>query len=74
MSSVYIGKKRIQQHTDGSEIQSDVYEAIVLWDGSLSRISIHEANAQPLVGMSMMYGYKITIENIDGGNVTIEPL
>lgn len=42
---------------DGSECIFDVYEAVVIWDGSYLTIPIDEADSDPLVGMSLMEGY-----------------
>ncbi|MCC5669277.1 hypothetical protein LC653_36925 [Nostoc sp. CHAB 5784] len=45
---------------DGSECVFDVYEAIVVWDEQLLTIPIDEAESNPLVGMSLMEGYRLT--------------
>lgn len=52
----------------------DVYEAIVVWDEQLLTIPIDEAESDPLVGMSLMEGYRLTVEVIEGGLVKIEKL
>jgi clan AA aspartic protease len=39
---------------DGSECIFNVYEAVVIWDGSYLTIPIDEADSEPLIGMSMM--------------------
>ncbi|MBD6619635.1 clan AA aspartic protease [Komarekiella sp. 'clone 1'] len=59
---------------DGSECVFDVYEAIVVWDEQLLTIPIDEAESDPLVGMSLMEGYRLTVEVIEGGLVKIEKL
>ena len=50
----------------------DVFVATVVWDGQPIRIMVDEANTDPLVGMALMYGYDLHIQNLDGGLVTIE--
>ena len=57
---------------DGSATVFDVYEARVLWDGEDRRIAIDSAETEPLIGMSLLYGYALTVQVIDGGSVTIQ--
>jgi clan AA aspartic protease len=59
---------------DGSESIFDIYEATVLWDGQLLTIPIDEADSDPLVGMSLMEGYELNIQVIDGGMVRLMKL
>ncbi len=59
---------------DGSVILVSVYRATVLWDGHPRLVEVHEAEGGPLVGMSMLYGSRLTIDVLDGGPVTIEAL
>jgi clan AA aspartic protease len=39
----------------------DVYRATVIWDGQPLRIMLEAAETDPLVGMTLMYGYDIFI-------------
>ena len=59
---------------DGGEIVFDVYEATVIWDGKPMRLEVDEADTDPLVGMALLDGYKMTIEVVPGGAVAIELL
>ncbi|RUT00521.1 hypothetical protein DSM106972_072920 [Dulcicalothrix desertica PCC 7102] len=59
---------------DGSESIFDMYEATVVWDGQLLTIPIDEADSDPLVGMSLMEGYELNIQVIDGGMVRLMKL
>ena len=56
---------------DGSECVFDVYEAIVVWDGTLLTIPVDEADSEPLVGMSLMEGYQLTVQVFEGGHVEL---
>ncbi|NJP08284.1 MAG: clan AA aspartic protease [Leptolyngbyaceae cyanobacterium RU_5_1] len=56
---------------DGSECVFDVYEAVVVWDGALVKIPVDEADSEPLVGMSLMEGYQLTIQVFEGGQVEL---
>ena len=60
--------------SDGSESIFDIYEATVLWDEQLLTIPIDEADSDPLVGMSLMEGYELNIEVINGGIVRLVKL
>jgi clan AA aspartic protease len=59
---------------DGSESIFDMYEATVVWDGQLLTIPIDEADSDSLVGMSLMEGYELNIQVIDGGMVRLMKL
>lgn len=59
---------------DGSDILFYTYEGTVLWDGAYTTIPIDESEGEILVGMSLMYGYSIHVENVDGGAVTLQRL
>lgn len=59
---------------DGSETLFDIYEASVIWDGQFREIEINSADTEPLLGMSMLRGYRLQVDNIQGGLVMIEAL
>jgi clan AA aspartic protease len=59
---------------DGSEVTFEVYAAKVIWDGEYRDIPINEAETDPLVGISLLYGYDLHIQTIEGGDVTIKLL
>ena len=59
---------------DGSDSLFDIYEAIVTWDDRPRRIAVDEVNSDPLIGMSLLYGYELTVQVVDGGRVVINPL
>jgi clan AA aspartic protease len=59
---------------DGSETVFDIYEGTVLWDGQVRRIPVHEAETTPLIGMSLLQGYELTVEVQSGGKVTVRAL
>ena len=59
---------------DGSESLVDIYEATVIWDGQARRIAVDAADTAPLVGMTLLSGYELTIQVLEGGNVTITAL
>ncbi len=59
---------------DGSESVFDIYEATVDWDGEARRVPVDEAETVPLVGMSLLEGYELTVQAQPGGNVTVRAL
>jgi clan AA aspartic protease len=59
---------------DGSTCIFDVYRGFVIWDGEFRRIDINASEASPLIGMSLLYGYRVQFDTIEGGTVTIESL
>jgi clan AA aspartic protease len=56
---------------DGSECVFNVYEAVLVWDGNFLTIPIDEADSEPLVGMSLMEGYQLTVQVFEGGHVEL---
>ncbi len=59
---------------DGSTCIFDVYRGLVIWDGELRRIDINESDTEPLVGMGLLYGYRMQRDVSEGGTVTIQAL
>ncbi len=59
---------------DGSEVVFEIYKGAVIWDGQNKIIDVAASDAEPLVGMSLFYGFKLEIEAVEGGIVTIEAL
>ena len=59
---------------NGSTCIFDVYRGLVNWDGEFRRIDINASETAPLVGMSLLYGYRIQLDAIEGGIVTVQSL
>lgn len=59
---------------DGNESVFDICEATVIWDGRARRVSVDEVDVMPLVGMSLLYGYELTVQIVEGGRVHLKPL
>lgn len=59
---------------NGSEEVFDIYEAQLDWDGQTRTIEADAAEVEPLIGMSMLYGYELRVRVVDGGSVTVEAL
>ncbi|MBJ7898805.1 MAG: clan AA aspartic protease [Cyanobacteria bacterium RI_101] len=59
---------------DGSETIFDFYTGTVIWDGQYRTIDIAASETEPLLGMAMLYGYRLQVDNVEGGIVKIEVL
>ena len=59
---------------DGSEVLFDIYDAVAIWDGKSQEIEVNSAETDPLIGMSMLRGYRLQIDTIEGGLVIITDL
>lgn len=51
-----------------------IYEGNVIWDGEYREIEINEAETEPLLGMMMLRGYRLQIDNIPEDLVMIQKL
>lgn len=59
---------------DGSETIFDLYACNVIWDGQYREVDVAESETEPLIGMALLYGYRLQIDTIEGGLVKIEML
>lgn len=59
---------------DGSEALFDLYAATIIWDGQYREIDVAESETEPLIGMALLYGYRLQIDVIESGIVRIEAL
>ncbi len=59
---------------DGSQTLFDIYTAMVIWDGQYREIDIAASETEPLLGMALLYGYRLQVDNVEGGIVKIEEL
>jgi clan AA aspartic protease len=48
---------------DGSETIFDLYTTTVIWDGQYRDIYVVESETEPLIGMSLLYGYRLQIDS-----------
>lgn len=45
-----------------------------MWDGNARRVSVDEVDVAPLLGMSLLYGYELTVQVVERGKVVLNPL
>jgi clan AA aspartic protease len=59
---------------DGRARSCPVYRAVVDWDGIPVDIEVEAAEFRPLIGTSLLRGFRLTVDMETGGTVVIEPL
>ena len=59
---------------DGGSTVFDTYHVTVIWDGNPQVILVDELESEPLIGMRLLRGFRLVIENVDRGAVQIERL
>ena len=57
---------------DGSTVSLEIYRATVVWDDFPRSVYVMATEDVSLIGMSLLYGYRVIMDVIDGGLVTIE--
>lgn len=65
---------RFGELADGSIKQFMSYTATVFWDGQFRSINVIEADSEPVVGMELLQGSRVTFDVREDGLVTIETL
>lgn len=65
---------RIATLGDGNTVILEVYLAAVIWNDQEREVLALQAEGGALVGMSLLYGNRVTITVLDGGDITIEPI
>ena len=66
---VFQSKARL---ADGTEVSLNVFEAVVVWDGTPTAVEVDAVEGAPLVGMALLQGFDLRIRAIPGGEVEIE--
>jgi len=69
----FLGVTRVVLATGGEETV-DMYGVTVVWDGQPKEVDALVADTTPLIGMSLLDGYRLHVEVHDGGRVAIELL
>jgi predicted aspartyl protease len=67
------GAVRVQL-ADGSSSYRHYFGARVVWDGAARTVEALELETDPLLGMNMLSGARLTIDVVDGGAVTIDSI
>jgi clan AA aspartic protease len=59
---------------DGTTSQFQVYAVDVIWNGSIKIVEVNAATSGALIGMGLLEGYKLEMDTIPNGIVTISDL
>jgi clan AA aspartic protease len=59
---------------NGTTLSLDVYEGIVIWDGQPRPVFAYAAGTTPLIGMSLLEGFELTMQIRPQGDVAIAAL
>lgn len=59
---------------DGSKTLFDFYTGTVIWDGQYRSIDIAESETEPLLGLAILRGYRLQVDNVEEGIVEIDAL
>ncbi len=57
---------------DNQEVDFATYAAIVEWNGAEQGVVAIASDGPPTIGMGLLYGYRLTVDVVDGGAVVIE--
>ena len=60
--------------SDGSFSRVGIYPATILWDGQRRQVEVIESGSEPLLGMELLRGTRVTLDVLEGGTVTIDAL
>ena len=66
----YTRNRRVRL-ADGSTRSLAMRVAQVDWDGQMRSVPVFESESQPLLGMAMLWGKRVTIDVWAGGDVTV---
>ena len=64
--------QRIVTLGDGNDVLMQVYEVAIVWDDQTRLVQVLATDGEAVLGMSLLYGYRVILNVIDGGFVTIE--
>lgn len=56
---------------DGNPIRVRVFDGVVHWNGQEISIPVQETDGDVLLGMSLLYGLRLYVDVVDGGDVTV---
>jgi hypothetical protein len=51
-----------------------MYQVSVIWDGQYKVVDAVDRESEPLLGMSLLYGFKLQVDAVELGIVTIEAM
>ena len=58
----------------GDRVRLTTYYVTMMWHGEPRIIEVVQADSEPLLGMELLLGNRVTLDVLEGGPVTIYPL
>ena len=58
----------------GDRVRLTTYYSTMMWHGEPRIIEVVEADSEPLLGMELLLGNRVTLDVLEGGPVSIYPL
>ena len=68
------GDQQNAEIANGEVVQFSLYTGTVLWNGRPRRVDVIETDSDPLLGMALLQGSRVTLDVRYGGPVTVTPL
>lgn len=65
---------RLMRLADDSRVAVTLYQVEIVWDGVVQRALVLASGSEPLLGTSLLLGHRLTVDVVDGGEVTIDRL
>jgi clan AA aspartic protease len=59
---------------DDREVIFQMYRATAIWDEQFKVVDVAASESEPLLGMSLLYGFKLQVEAVERGTVSIEAM
>ena len=68
------GDQQNAELANGEVVRFSLYTGIVLWNGRPRRVDVIETDSDPLLGMTLLQGSRVTLDVRYGGPVAVTPL
>ena len=59
---------------DGRVVQTGIYKGIIVWDGQDKTVEVHCLESDPLIGMSLLLDFLLTLPVRVGSTLTLTPM
>lgn len=59
---------------NGETQESSIYQATAIWEGERYSVPVYQLGPEPLIGMGLLNGSRVTIDVIEDGPIDIGPL
>jgi clan AA aspartic protease len=59
---------------NGDAVTLNGWGGTVIWQGRRSSILVLQADGEPLLGMRLLHGHRVSLDVLEGGDVTIDEI